>query len=152
MFILSIASAADAALTWSVDEVTVGIGETVVVQLISDSDQPYTSVWVGAGPSPVAEITGITALPGAADGCAVVLLSYPGWWLVEAIDVHPPFDITPGPHFDVTIKGLSLGTYTVSSDFFNTVGPNDTLLINVPEPMTVALLGLGGLFLLRRRK
>jgi hypothetical protein len=32
-----------------------------------------------------------------------------------------------------------------------TIGPGVTIL-NVPEPMTLALLGLGGLFLIRRRK
>jgi len=28
----------------------------------------------------------------------------------------------------------------------------DLIIYQIPEPMTVALLGLGGLFLLRRRK
>ena len=149
MLVLGMVPAANAALTWSVDGVIIGPG-TVVVQLISDSDQPYTSVWVGADCSPVAEITSITALPAAVDGTAVVT-AYPGWWLVEAVDFTLPSDIVAGPHFDVTIRGLSLGTYTINSDFYGTAGPNDTLLI-IPEPMTVALLGLGGLFLLRRRK
>ena len=154
MLVLGMASAANAALTWSVDEVYLPPGETVVVQLISDNDQSYTFVWLGADPSPtgVAEITGITALPAAAEGTAV-LTSYPGWWIVEAVDSTPPSDIVAGPHFDVTIKGLSGdGTYTINSDFFETAGPNDTLFLWTPEPMSIALLGLGGLFMLRRRK
>ena len=152
MLVLGMVSAANADLTWSVDEVTVGVGETVVVQLISDSDQPYTSQWVGADPSPVAEIINIVRLPAAGDGDIIPPPyppnPYPGWWIVEAVDFTPPYDITAGPHFDVTIAGLSLGTYTINSDY----GIGDNLLIIVPEPMTIAMLGLGGLFLLRRRK
>ena len=149
LLVLGLTSAANAALTWSVDDVEIIIGNTAVVQLVSDSDQPYTSQWVGADSSLVAEITSMAVLPAAAEGTAVPSAAYPGWWVVEAVDFTPPSDIAVGDHFDVTISGLALGTYTINSDY----GTGDNLLITViPEPMTIALLGLGGLFMLRRRK
>lgn len=154
VLVFAMTSAASAALTWSVDNVTIdrtAVDPTVVVQLVSDSDQPYTQNWVGADPSPtgVAEITSMTVLPAAAEGTAVPSATYPGWWIVEAVDFNPPSDIAVGDHFDVKITGLADGTYTINSDY----GTGDNLLITViPEPMTIALLGLGGLFLLRRRK
>ena len=156
MLVLGMTSAASAAITWSVSDVEIDVGDTAVVQLISDSDMPYTAVWVGADPSPtgVAEISGIAGLPSVVDGGAV-LTAYAGWWNIEALDFNPDDSvvITVGPHFDVTISGLVEGTYTLGSDFYNTDGPNDSLLVTViPEPMTIALLGLGSLFLLRRRK
>ena len=69
---------------------------------------------------------------------------------VRAADLSPPSAIQSGDQYDVTIQGYVTGTFGLDSDDY---GTNDILEVTVlPEPMTVALLGLGGLFLLRRRK
>jgi len=154
MLVIGMTSAANAALTWSVDEITIDLASpTAVVQIISDTTDAYTEIWAGADASLIAEITSMATLAGAAEGGAVASSAYLGWWVIEAVDFTPPSDIAVGDHFDVTLTGLSLGTYVISTDSYGGAGLDDLLTITVvPEPMTIALLGLGGLFLLRRRK
>ncbi|MHC4158274.1 MAG: PEP-CTERM sorting domain-containing protein [Planctomycetota bacterium] len=154
MLVLGMASVANATvLSWSVDAITIpSISATVVVQLTSDDDQGYDPKSVGAsGASSIASIVNIVATPNAGpDSTVQELTSYPEWWAVRATNLGSPFTVTSGAQFNVTIKGLATGTHAYSSDYY---GTDDTLEITVlPEPATVALLGLGGLFLLRRRK
>ena len=155
MLVLGMTSAANAALTWSADDITIDltVNPVAVVQIISDNADAYTEIWAGADASLIAEITSMATLANAAEGGAVASAAYPGWWVLEAVDFTPPSDIAAGDHFDVTITGLVEGTYVISTDSYEGSGPDDLLTITVvPEPMTIALLGLGGLFLLRRRK
>ena len=61
---------------------------------------------------------------------------------------EPPDVIALGDWFSVDVTNLSVG------DIVNVYGPYPTLLGTMevlPEPMTIALLGLGGLFLRRRK-
>jgi hypothetical protein len=175
-FVLGLSSLANAAwitqLTWSTHSINVGVDETVTVQLIATSNQlinghepAYDGKWVGNDPSPVAEIVGVTEIDNNAGNNQTLIddaiYGYPGWWTVGAVDLIEPFDtITSGAQWNVTIKGLSAGTYVIGSDYYEQGGPgsNDLLTIIVPEletivpePATIALLCLGGL-MLRRRK
>ncbi|HUW20941.1 MAG TPA: PEP-CTERM sorting domain-containing protein [Sedimentisphaerales bacterium] len=52
----------------------------------------------------------------------------------------------------IIFSGNDNGDVLVTLINADLVGVYDTLLVHVPEPMTVALLGVGGLMLLRRRK
>ena len=92
--------------------------------------------------------------------------------ILNAIGNVGPGDLEVAAHttlysFDVTVKdnenpgGNTVGLFMGSSDVvFITDSPGyilgtaitQTPLTIIPEPMTIALLGLGGLFLLRRRK
>ena len=156
MLVLGMASIANATiLTWTADSITItSIGGTSVVQLVADNADIYAyAKWVGANPAGIATITNIVARAAAGPDADVKNPSQtadPGWWTVQSLDFTPPSSVAAGAQYDVTVKGLALGTFAVGSD---ALGTNDMLNITViPEPMTVALLGLGGLFLLRRRK
>jgi hypothetical protein len=158
MLVLGMASIANATtVTWSVDSVTINsVGGIAVVQLEADDTAAYPTKWVGAsGASTIATISSIVARAAAGPDHVIknpTQTTYPGWWTVEAADMDPDtWDIATGAQYDVTITGLAIGTHQVVADGYATV--QDWLEITVlPEPTTVALLGLGGLFLLRRRK
>ena len=158
MLVLGMASAANATvLSWSEDAITIGaIDGTAVVQLVADDAITFSaSKWVGYSPATTSlgSITSITAR--AAAGSSPVIedpatTTYDGWWTVQSRDVDEPFTLASGSQYDVTIQGYVTGTFGLDSDSY---GTNDVLEVTVlPEPMTIALLGLGGLFLLRRRK
>jgi hypothetical protein len=48
-------------------------------------------------------------------------------------------------------KDMVLKLYMLSNTDFSIIGTSDTLAVTVPEPITMSLLGLGGLFLRRRK-
>ncbi len=155
--VLGLASVASAALTWSVDSVNVAIDGTVTVGIISDSTEAYPGgvAWIGSyDNSGYGEITGIVATAAAGGDYQIqdpVAAEYEGWWTVLAKDTNPPFTVATGKQFDVTIKGLAEGQYNLVLDDLQSAGPSDSMLVIVPEPMTIGLLGLGGLFLRRRK-
>ncbi len=160
MVVFGIATAANAmVLSWSVDSLTLSINETAVVTLDADDDQSYGPKWVGHTPaSPqIASIVSIVALPEAGADAQVkdpVATSFDEWWTVMALDSGPIPIYYTGSNFQVTIKGLAIGTEEFSSDYYETDGgTNDILEITVvPEPATIVLLAVGGLGLLRKRR
>jgi hypothetical protein len=161
LMVLGLASVTYAAptvnLSWSVDTVELDINETAVVTLNADNNANYNNKWVGNTAGTIAEIVDLEVLDAAGeDGTGVSQApTYDGWWMVKADDQTGTVldSIETGAQYRVTIKGLAAGTYGLNSDYYGeNGGTNDVLEITViPEPITIALLGLGGL-LLRRRK
>ncbi|MGA2093036.1 MAG: PEP-CTERM sorting domain-containing protein [Sedimentisphaerales bacterium] len=152
IMILALATSAQAAIDLSLSATTVAVDNTMTVNVIS-SDASYWNGFfvlsedVANWKDPVAAAIydygpGITPVP-----------DYPGvLQLTAGSPGHPP---EPGTQFWIQIKGVQAGTiYTDLQDELGGEMANGPLplVVVVPEPMTVALLGLGGLLLRRRGK
>jgi hypothetical protein len=154
-WVLGMASTAGAAVSLGgVIDGEIDVGTTGIVTVISDD----TSNWMGyiCFDPPV----GVPILPPGpcAGEDASVIPPDPYWdgcYFLEAADMTEPFDsVQPGVQFEFSIYGAAVDdVYTVDLYASDWVTIIDTGTVTVvPEPMTIALLGLGGLFLLRRRK
>ena len=154
ILVLGIASKASGALTWSADVITLDIDELEVVQIYSDIPQMHDYiVLMGNDASIVAEITDVTPLYLAGDLATATDFSN-GWWSLANGYSEQQWPISLwGDHWDVSIRGLGVGDYSLHSDYDEYEGSDDILSITVvPEPTTVLLFGLGGLVLLRKRR
>lgn len=155
--ILSVTSLANAALVLSFDddtlieEVTIVTSTSFVIGVYQDTDQP-DEFWIGiTGPAsysgfgtlfiPPAPTTMVANDGGYGDGWIHVYMPEPSttgevgkWWELSFLCEDEG---------DVTIDLYAADGSTII----------DTILIHqeIPEPVTMALLGLGGLFLRRRK-
>jgi hypothetical protein len=157
MCVLALASMANATnLTWSTNAVTLAVNESITLQLVADNNMAYNDKWVGTYDSTDVGST-ITSLlernNNAGDSSTIVeqtSAGYPGWYCVMAADMTEPFNsILSGIQYDVTIQGLAVGTYQYHSDDAGS-DTDDILTVVVPEPVTIALLCLGGLLLRKK--
>ncbi len=151
-------SAAQANLTWSpTNEITLNVGEIKTIQIYSDNPglRSY-GVIMGADweTSDAAQITDVTPLELAGDLAYAGVLESPGWWYLYSGWSDPAPISVWGDHWDVSIEGLSVGTYSLNSDIYMIAGTeNDVLSITVvPEPATIGLLGLGAALLIRKKR
>ena len=161
--VLGLASVANAALVLSIDgdtdtkEITLDPSDSVVIDIYNTDGEIYLSYldigWMTEGLYSLSN-PHLTALAG--DLAKVV-----GPYEVPAYDIHE-VEVTlaqgeglstPGSQFEITLhcegEGDVYVCLFVDPDYVN---PADALVIHqTPEPMTIALLGLGGLFLRRRK-
>ena len=139
------------------DEITIGVSTTISLEVnyttVGDGVTPITVGVEDVGgdpyePSDNGEITDATATSLARGAEAE---EDPGvLWSLEPTMADPE-DIDTGVYLDFDFHCLALGdAVIVVRDGSGNI--TDSILVHqVPEPMTIALLGLGGLLLRRRR-
>ncbi len=149
LLVLGMASTASAVLTYSKSPTTVTIDGIIEadVYVIVTSDailSPLSDLAIGTAAPSMTEYF-LDVAPG--DGFFGDLLGIPagfagGSWTVNSA---PGEDYVEGNYLTLSISGSDILAYTYNET-------TQEIAEIVPEPMTIALLGLGGLFLLRRRK
>jgi hypothetical protein len=154
--VLGMTSAASAALSLGgVINGTIDVDTTGIVTVESDDTLGWEG-YIGFDYT-VVGVSGCVATSKAGQDSFVVAdpLGYLGYYHIQAADMSEPFDsVVAGVQFEISVYGANLGdVYTIDrwNTAWDTILESGTVTV-VPEPMTIALLGLGGLFLLRRRK
>jgi hypothetical protein len=163
LLVFGLASAANAAIvSLSVDGVNPSDGTedidvaspTIVLSVLDDTD---THVWLMEVTVLKADATLGTPTPTVKAGGMASWNDWSDatWWIYELSTAGSPPD-TPlaGQQWYMNLTSLKgLGeTFTVNIGEYGMPVAHSIEFTMVPEPMTVALLGLGGLLLLRRRK
>lgn len=154
--VLLLSSVASAALSWDLGAPTVDVGVPVLITVSSDVGEEAT--W-GIYLDPTSEYPSNAQMQN-----ATILSGAGNQGSVTGADPGSGHDYTslqggpgvpgPGDYSTVEFVGLAAGTYTID---LTDGGSGGTQLATadiqvVPEPSTVALLGLGSLVLLRRRR
>ena len=164
LMVLGLATSAQAALSLSLSATTVDIGDTVQCDVVDSVGENWTWQFLLTEDtynwtSPVAadydpDRVNATTIHTAAGNNAAIEANptYAAVLQLTAAGTDPV--PAAGTQFTIDIKGEALGTIYVDlvsgSTYASQVG-GATALEVVPEPMTIALLGLGGLFLRRRK-
>jgi hypothetical protein len=153
MLVLGMSSTAGATLSLVPESLTLSnAGDTGTIQLVSDAPGGY-GCWIGLLDLSVADYDGdpVIIVPG------VPTITYPpyyGWYgeiIIASLDPSNP--ILAGAHINVNLIGIAAGV--TSLNLYDSGGMtllDSTTVTVLPEPITIAMLGLGGLFLLRRHK
>jgi hypothetical protein len=159
LMVLGLATTAQAALSLNLSATTVGIGGSVTLDVVSDDSQQWTGWFVLSEDTyywtnPLAaNYSGSWAIDASAgdSGSATVMSGYPAVYTLQAAGTTTP--AYAGTQFSIDITGVQLGTIYLALEStidYSPIAPGLTLEV-VPEPMTIALFGLGGLFLRRRK-
>jgi len=160
MLVLGISSAANAVII-EVDGQTadaVNIGETATITVVSEDASSWLGYIIVEAGNPGA-LSDITNLDAAGDIASATAYSEVDWGTGYELNVSmsPGGEpaIAVGSQFTMTFSGALLDeTSTISLYVDPEYGtPVASVAVTVvPEPMTILLLGLGGLFLRRRKQ
>lgn len=153
--VLGLAAVSNAAVTWDLTAQNVPMGSSITITISSDTTSPYGG-FVSMQQPGAGEIGNLVVFPGAGDAGAWTtpdLVGAPGYWMHEAktFNAQNP-DIVAGAQFTFDYTALDdSSAVTVELLDFGAVALDSIVIQNTPEPMTLGLLGLGGLFLRRRK-
>jgi hypothetical protein len=163
LMVLGLVPSAQAALSLSLDgnpapaAITIAVSTTVLIDVHSDNQDNWNGflgIWdldkeFGADSTYGEWVGGITATGIGNVGKCPPLTDY--YWELWVGSTNIPTDVVAGQQFAVVFRCKGVGDTSVLLTDADTV-PIQTLIIHqIPEPMTIGLLGLGGLFLRRRR-
>jgi hypothetical protein len=128
-------------------------GTSATITITSGDADPYGALINME--SAAAALGNLAIFPAAGPDASIldpVQLDVPGFWLFEAVSFNVADPVVAGDHFtfDYTaLDGSSVVTLTLFDFDLNVISSHQ--IQNTPEPMTLGLLGLGGLFLRRRK-
>jgi len=149
--VLGLSGIASAAVSLSPSETSVDLGATVTISVVSDTTDAYGG-WLDLGQK-LDGSWGDLQILGAAGADASKDFGFDPWWSFEAKSFNPDAPIEAGAQFTVDFTaGQTEGDVVIGLYAFDgTTLLQEATIHVVPEPMTLGLLGLGGLFLRRRR-
>ena len=148
--VLGLVGIANAAVTLSPDAPTINVGDTVTISVVADASGNYGG-WLDPVDNGIGTFGDLMILPAAGPDASKDFTFAP-WWLFEAKSFNPDAPVLAGAHFTIDFTGNAEGTATLALWDFDAANVLATTTITVvPEPMTLGLLGLGGLFLRRRK-
>ena len=152
--ILGLVSGANAALSL-VGEPTdpIAIGETITIGVESDAAGAYSG-WLSIEDPAIADFQNVVfTAEGDPSGNSTVTPhpEFGAWYEFTVASFSPTNPIAPGEHIQMTVTGIGEGATTLTLYASDGVTALDSANITVvPEPMTIALLGLASLLLRRR--
>ncbi len=157
MLVLGMASFANAALILSIngdttqDVISIPVSGNVTIDVYQTTDSP-AEWWLGyTGPGEWMRATAHLYIPPAPDTMVVDDGGYGAVWFQGRIPTAT-VNYDPGKWFDVDFHCTGLGDAIITLYAANGETVLDTATIHqIPEPAMIALLGLGGLFLRRRK-
>ena len=136
---------------------------SVAINVVSDSDLLGHTSYIAILDNTYGDLSSVVQLSGAGSAASVTPFGpygiFANVYIIEAMGTAADPDFTSvvaGDQFTATIaftgadigQDVTVGLLNPTLDGFT----DSYTILGVPEPMTIALLGLGGLFLLRRRK
>lgn len=158
MLVLSLAAVTNAVII-SIDRTSVPINETATITLTCDAAESVNgySGYIELTDMVAASLTGLDSGAGVRGSLGFLdddtVTGFPGNWHFGAFGPPGAAPVPSAVHFTFTYTAkddnsvVLVNFYPESWDVVS-----DTLTItNTPEPMTLGLLGLGGLFLRRRK-
>lgn len=150
--VLGLASAASAVVI-EVDKAIINPGDVATFSVVADDTGAY-GAWIEVIATGTSSFGDLVVLPAAGQDAGTPDGSYAGYWGFSAASLNPAAPPEIGPQFTIAFTGGAdgdSGTVTLmDGSGVNYVG--EPVVVNViPEPMTLGLLGLGGLFLRRRK-
>jgi len=159
MLVLGIASGANAALSITTQDSGAFeiVKDTTATFNIANSEGTNYTTWielVGDAASYSGDPTFTAAGNPNGDSVVNYYPDYAGWYEINVTSFNPDNPIVAGDQIAVALLGQTVGTVTLNvyaSDGATLLATQDIQVIPVPEPLTIALMGLGGLFLRRRK-